>query len=271
MFVLSKVLWAVFQPSSFIALVLFSGALLFLFRSLRRAAKFLLLSGAFLYILCGYSPLGNWLLIPLEFSVSKAAPSELDGAAGIIVLGGAVQTGASPDSEPKLNEAANRMTEAVRLATLYPSIPLIFSGGKAELFPSDMETESEAARRFFAQFHIEPPRLRLEDRSRNTAENALYSAKLLQPQPGQKWILVTSAFHMLRAAAHFRARGFQILPWPVDYRSGGWDDFWHFFPQASEGLRQVDLAAKEWTGLGVAWLRGQIRWTFPEKANARSS
>jgi uncharacterized SAM-binding protein YcdF (DUF218 family) len=269
MFFLSKALWAIFQPSSFIAFLLFSGAVLLLAGRLKRTAKQLLLAGAILYILCGFFPLGNWLLIPLELSVSKAASSELEGAAGIVVLGGAVNTGAL-SHEPKLNEAGDRMTEAVRLANLYPNVPLIFSGGKGELFPSDMETESEVARRFFAEFHIQPPRLRLEDKSRNTEENAAFSATLLQPQPGQKWVLITSAFHMPRAAAHFRARGFQVAPWPVDYRSRGWEDLFSFFPQASEGLRRVDLAAKEWTGLCVAWLRGQIAWPFRESGSAKS-
>jgi uncharacterized SAM-binding protein YcdF (DUF218 family) len=266
MFFLSKAAWAIFQPSSLIALLLFSGAALLLTGHLKRIAKRFLLGGVFLYFLCGFSPLGNWLLIPLEVAVDRAAPSEVEGAAGIIVLGGAVGTMGPSDSEPKLNEAANRMTEAVRLANLYPSVPLIFSGGNGELFPKDMETESEAARRFFAQFHIEPPRLRLEDKSRNTAENAAFSAKLLQPQPSQKWVLITSAFHMPRAAAHFRAHGFQVLAWPVDHRSRGWDDLWHFSPQASEGLRRVDLAAKEWVGLCVAWLRGQITWPLNVKS-----
>jgi uncharacterized SAM-binding protein YcdF (DUF218 family) len=270
MFFLSKVLWAVFQPSSLIALLLFSGAVLLLTGRLKRTAKRFLLGGTLLYFLCGFSPLGNWLLIPLEMSVRKAAPSELDGAAGIIVLGGAIGTMGPPGSEPKLNEAADRMTEAVRLANLYPSVPLIFSGGNGELFPSGRETEAEVARRFFAQFHIEAPHLRLEDKSRNTAENAAFSAKLLQPQPLQKWVLITSAFHMPRASAHFRARGFHVVAWPVDYRSRGWDDLWRFFPQASDGLSRVDLAAKEWVGLCVAWLRGQITWPLQESANVKS-
>jgi uncharacterized SAM-binding protein YcdF (DUF218 family) len=176
------------------------------------------------------------------------------------VLGGALDTEVSPiRDEPRLNEAAERMTEAVRLSNLYPALPLVFSGGKAGLFQLE-ESESDAARRFFAGFNIAPPRLVLEDRSRNTVENAAFTAKLLQPKAGQRWVLITSAFHMARAKALFEAQGFEIVPWPVDYRTRGWADRWRLFAAPSEGLRHMDLAFKEWAGIVVLWLQGDMAW-----------
>ena len=58
------------------------------------------------------------------------------------------------------------------------------------------------------------------DRSRNTCENAIYTAQLIKPTKQQTWVLVTSAMDMPRAVGVFRKGGFQVLPYPVDYTTG---------------------------------------------------
>ena len=197
-------------------------------------------------------------MAPLEKQASAAAAKEPASAAGIIVLGGAIE-GRSElgDSAPHLNESGERMIETVRLAGRYPSLPIVFTGGSDAFFGrSGSESEAELARQFFERFNIKPPRLMLEDRSRNTRENAVEAAKLLQPKAGQKWILVTSASHMPRAKALFEAQGFEILAWPVDFKTSGFRGSWRLFPKASDGLKRMDLAAKEWVGLGAAWMLG---------------
>ncbi|MBI4724147.1 MAG: YdcF family protein, partial [Rhodomicrobium sp.] len=259
MFYISKIVWGVFQPSSFIGILLFAGASLAALGRKRTGLR-LALAGVVLYITFGFSPFSNWLLVPLELRAGGIAEKDMEGAAGIIVLGGAIGEGSAiGDGAPHLNESADRMIEAVRLAKRYPALPIIFSGGKAELIQGqDAPSEAELARRFFAEFQLAPPRLRLEDRARNTYENAVLTAKLLQPDPGQKWILVTSAFHMPRAIALFEGQGFRILPSPTDFRTNGTVDLWHIFPQPSDGLRRTDIAAKEWAGILVSWLRGDL-------------
>jgi uncharacterized SAM-binding protein YcdF (DUF218 family) len=260
MFYLSKILWAFLQPSTLIAILLFAGLFLMLLR--RRLGPRLIFLGAALYAILGFSPLANWLLIPLEHGYEANAADELAEPAGIIVLGGAL-SGAADRGERRviLNDSADRMIEAVRLAQKYPAAPVIFSGGKNDLVEiQEHETEAELARRFFEGFDIRPPRLKLEDRSRNTLENAIFTAKLAAPRPDQRWALVTSAFHMPRARALFEAQGFRIYPAPADLRTRGASDRWQVFQKPSDGLRRVDLAAKEWVGLFVSWLRGDIAW-----------
>ena len=259
MFYLSKILWAFFQPSSLIAILLALG--LFMAVRGKRAGLPILFCAAAFYVIAGFSPLSNWLLLPLEQSAQIGASDSLEGAAGMIVLGGAV-AGArqSGDHGVLLNDAADRMIEAVQLAQQYPDLPVIFSGGKGELFESDQEAEAELARRFFARFKITPPRLRLENRSRNTLENAVFTAKMVQPRPDQRWVLVTSAFHMPRARALFEAQGFRVIPHPGDFRTNGPSDLWQVFGKPSYGLRRLDMTVKEWVGLWVSWLRGDIAW-----------
>ncbi len=259
MFYLSKIVWGIFQPSTLIAIILVAG--LFLAARGKHSGLPLLFCGVALYLIAGFSPLANWLLLPLEDRARIGMDEPVDGAAGIIVLGGAT-AGAQNfgDRRVILNEAADRMIEAVHLAQQYPALPVIFSGGNGDLFASsEDEPEAELARRFFEDFKITPPRLRLEGRSRNTLENAVFTARLLQPQSDQRWVLVTSAFHMPRARALFEAQGFRVIPRAGDFRTSG-QDLWQVFGRPSDGLRRLDMAAKEWVGLLVSWLRGDIVW-----------
>jgi len=260
MFYLSKIVWAFLQPSSLIAVVLAVGFILAVRRN--RSALPVLFCGIALYLIAGFSPLANWLLIPLESRAEIGSAEPIDGVAGIIVLGGAMNGAReSGDRRVILNDAADRMLEAVRLALQHSDVRVIFSGGSGEFFPiGRREPEAELARRFFEGFKIAPPRLRLEDRSRNTLENAVFTAELVKPQRDQRWVLVTSASHMPRAKALFEAQGFHIIPRPGDFRTLGPQDRWQVFGRPSDGLRRLDVAAKEWVGLWISWLRGDIAW-----------
>jgi uncharacterized SAM-binding protein YcdF (DUF218 family) len=259
MFYLSKLVWAVLQPSNFIALLLVLGIGLLALRK-RRAALRLIVGATALYVVAAFSPLANWLLHPLEHHVKPGTERDVTGAAGIIVLGGGI-SGAIPseDRAIPMGGAIERVTETLRLAVRHPEVPVIFSGGSGLILRlGDEPNEADAARRFFGGFGIVPPRLQLEDRSRNTLENATLSAAMLQPKPDQRWILVTSAFHIRRAKALFEAQGFKVVPWPVGYLTNGSDDLRQPFGRGSEGLRRMDLATKEWLGLFVSWLRGDF-------------
>lgn len=99
-------------------------------------------------------------------------------------------------------------------------------------------------------------RLILEERSRNTRENARFSAELANPKPGERWLLVTSAWHMPRAVGCFRRAGFPVTAYPVDYRTAGPRDATRFNTFASDGLLEFDLAVKEWIGLVAYKLAG---------------
>ncbi len=258
MFYLSRIAWAFFQPSTLIAILLLAGLLLVARR--KRSGLPVFFCGVALYLIAGFSPLANWLLVPLETRAQIGITEPIDGAAGIIVLGGAI-AGAQNFGERRviLSDSGDRMIEAVRLAQQYPDLPVIFSGGNGDLFPgSKLEPEAKLAQEFFEGFKITPPRLRLEDRSRNTYENAAFTAELLQPRRDQYWVLVTSAFHMPRARALFEAKGFRIIPRPGDFRTIGPGGLGQIFGKPSDGLRRMDVAAKEWVGLLVSWLRGDI-------------
>jgi uncharacterized SAM-binding protein YcdF (DUF218 family) len=257
----SKFAWFVLQPSSLILLILLTGVALIVMRRPRWGLR-LVIAGTAFYAVAGLSPLGHWLMIPLEERFAR--PMVLDAPIdGIIVLGGSIDTVVSKArGESALNEAAERLTEGAALARRLPLARLVFSGGSADILYAHV-TEAGAARDLFERLGIAPQRIEIEDRSRNTAENASRTAALIAPEPGARWLLVTSAFHMPRAVGSFRAAGFDVIAWPVDFRTRGADDAWRFFPRASEGLRRVDLVVKEWLGLGAYYLTGRTDTLFP--------
>jgi uncharacterized SAM-binding protein YcdF (DUF218 family) len=258
-FVLSKVLGFFVIPSNILLLAGSFGLTLLPTRFGRFGRKIAFVSLVLLMIL-GLSPVGNALLIPLEnrFPPWDEAHSPPDG---IIILGGAIN-GSDRGNAVALNEAAERLTVVPELARRYPHARILYSGGSAALVDEGV-AEANFAARLLESLGVSPGRVILEDRSRNTVENAIFAKAIVQPNPGDRWLLVTSAYHLPRAMGVFRKVGFPVEPFPVDWRTGGSKDLLRPFATVAEGLGQTDTAVREWVGLVVYWLTGRISELFP--------
>ncbi len=103
----------------------------------------------------------------------------------------------------------------------------------------------------------------LESRSRNTIENALLTKQLVQPKPGERWLLVTSASHMPRSVGVFRRAGFPVEAHPVDWRTRGRADAFAPFGTLAAGLARTDTALHEWAGLVGYRLTGRTSELLP--------
>ena len=127
----------------------------------------------------GFSPLSNYLLSPLEerFPLYRGdAP-----ITGVIILGGAeVADVGIARGVPAYANAGERAIAFGALARKYPDARLVFSGGNGK---GNSETLTEARMTMIAlpELGIAPERVEFESRSRNTAENALFSKELLKP------------------------------------------------------------------------------------------
>ena len=260
-FVLSKVLWLVAAPANLFLLLAMMGAGASRFGA-RRWGRPLLAVGLGGLLVGGFSPLDRLLLRPLEDRFPPLAAG-IPVPAGIIVLGGSVdQVVSAGRGRVTLANAAERLTEAVALARRYPTVPLVYTGGSAALV-ADIGSEARQARTLWIELGVDPGRIVIEDRSRNTAENAAFTRDLLRPNPDQRWVLVTSAYHMPRAMGLFRAAGFVPLPDPVDFRT---TDTWRDYEphqDAATGLLALDVAVREWIGLAAYRLSGRIPILFP--------
>lgn len=260
---LSKILGMLAQASSLATIALVVGVWLLARNRAPRLSRLLAWGGLVLLIAGGLSPLGNLAILPLEQRfASVAAPEPGARVDGIILLGGFEDARASAGRGGLgLNEAAERITEGLRLALRHPEAKVVFTGGAGGIFAAPEASGPVGA--FLVEAGVDPARLVLENRSRNTYENAMLTRELVAPEPGQRWYLVTSAYHMPRAVGLFRKAGFAVIAYPVEYRTQGPEDLTRFFERIPQGLMRLDVAANEWLGLVAYRLLGRTDALFP--------
>ena len=260
-FVFSKILGFVTLPSNAIGLICALGAVLLLTRW-RRAGTRLVIAGVLLLLVVGFSPLGNLLLLPLTERFPAWQP---DGRVpdGIIILGGAIDSeGSAARHAVEMDASGERILTMLELARQFPGARIVFSGGSGNLV-QDSVPEAPIAGALLQRFGVAAERIVLESGSRTTDENASFTRALVTPKLGERWLLVTSAFHMPRSVGVFRAAGFDVEAYPVDWRTGGWSDAGKPFDKLSGGLARTDVAIHEWTGLITYWLLGRSSALFP--------
>lgn len=258
----ANLVWLLAQPSSLMALMLVAG---FFCRQLRleRLGRRLLLAAAALVAVFGLTPAANLLILPLEQRFSPADPATVGDIAGIIVLGGGEDGRISAArGQLTLNEAGERISETVGLSRRFPKARIIFTGGTGAII-GEGQPGGDMVARFWRDAGIEASRIVIESQSLTTFENAQFTRALLQPAPGQRWLLVTSAFHMPRSVALFRKAGFTVVPHPVDYRTRDYGDAWRGFQSIPRGLARLDEGAREWTSLIAHRLLGRTDVLLP--------
>lgn len=258
-FTLSKILWVFAQPSNLLLLIACVGAAL-LFSRRVRLGKLLLMPVLGFFVLITVIPLADLLIIPLEerFPV----PAELGKVDGIIVLSGGFKAKNSAlRRTPVLNDYAGRFTKFIELARAYPDAKLVFTGGAVHPMHGGV-TEADIARWFFTEQGLPIERILFEDKSRNTHENVEFSHKLVQPQPDEHWVLVTSAAHMPRSVGLFRKYGWNVTPYPTGYLAPPFFELTRT-PDFAGRLERFDDAVKEWTGLVAYYLLGRTSEIFP--------
>jgi uncharacterized SAM-binding protein YcdF (DUF218 family) len=260
-FLSSKILGFFTVPSNLILLLAVAGLLLTATR-FKRAGQRVAVGAVLLLAVAGLSPLGNALILPLE----QRFPSRIgmtEAPDGIVVLGGAIGPVLShARGQAALNESAERVIVIAELARRFPQARIVYSGGNPSLFDRG-PGEATFALPLFESFGIARSRIEVEDKSLNTDENAVLTKALVQPKPGERWLLVTSAHHMPRAVGCFRRAGFEVVAYPVDWRTHGAVDLMSPFATVAAGLARTDVAVKEWVGLAAYRLTGKTSELFP--------
>ena len=238
----SKVFWAVAAPSLFCKLIIVIAAFLAILQRVKGAAwlSFIGLAGL---VLGGTTPIGYWLMVPLENRFPSGYVESHRDPDGIILVGGA--------------NWGKEWVAFSRLSHRFPKARLLLSG------VTHSATGDNSLREQFARLAGDPNRLIFEDRSLTTSENALYSKQIVTPQPNERWLLITSAMHMARTVGCFRHEGFRVEAYPIDFinapkRALSFDE-----ESMRERLGQLDVATKEWIGLLAYRLAGRTGTLFP--------
>ena len=254
MFTLSKLLGFVTEPLSWVALLLAAGLLTWSRRPrLSRSLQGLALAGL---LVQGWLGPPTALLHYLEsrYRVHDGLEDNKHYV-GVLVLGGAMEPPKlwAAHGLPALNGAAERMTAPLPLLQRQPHLQLLYTGGYGRLL-GDGRHEAQQVMAFYRSMGIAPQRLLLESASRNTYENAVFSAAMPGIDKSQPWLLVTSAWHMPRAMATFEKAGWNVTAYPVDFLTGAGADWTDY--RWSHSL--WDTALHEYLGLLAYRLSGKL-------------
>ena len=234
---LSKAFWLLAAPTS--ALILITGTTtLWAVLGSSKCAAWLAAAAACGLVIAAFTPIGLALAVPLENRFPFSRPDPQVPQDGIIMLPGG---GAGIDAVSKLSQD-------------YPKARLTFCGFSAG--------GKDLIKRL-VDLGVDPGRINTVPQSRTTSEDAYYSAALLKPKTNEKWLLITAAMHMPRAVGCFRAVGFRVQPYPVEFMSRGRTGPFALFSTGSSALIQLDRAAKEWIGLVAYRLTGKTDALFP--------
>ncbi len=259
----AKIFWVLAKPLN-LMLILLSLATLLSWSRWRRQGIWLASALTAGLLALAVLPVGGWLLAPLErqfppFSVAEGPVT------GIVLLGGSA---VNRDISRRVGHAvpgsgADRLVEFIRLARAYPEARLLITGGSGKaggVQDERWDREAPLIANYLVGQGIARQRLLVEAASRDTFENATLGRALAKPKADERWLLVTSAWHMPRAMAVFHA-----LDWPVVAALpavGGPVPFRLRF-NLGIGMRNMKRASHEYLGLLAYWLDGRTKTLWP--------
>lgn len=210
-------------------------------------------------LLClGWQPLPDALLRQLENRYAEFAPqANLKDYVGVIVLGGGTESGhvAQAHIQPLMTSAAERLTAPVAMLLHNPHLQIVYTGGEGAWLGVG-PSEAERARKYFDSMALRPAQVQYESASRNTYENAVMTAQLPHMDKSQRWLLVTSAFHMPRSMATFKKVGWNVTAYPVDFRTGTNSPWTNYSLRGGVDIWQLLL--HEWLGLLAYRMTGRV-------------
>ncbi|OJW47550.1 MAG: hypothetical protein BGO67_04175 [Alphaproteobacteria bacterium 41-28] len=245
--------WWVINIDLFFMVLLLIGSGLLFFHKRTWGKRFLFIS-CFGFVFFGIVPIGLWTFEQLENHFPKVDQVPLD-VKGMILLGGSfdkMTTLARGETAYNLN--AGNFFQFIQLAKKYPHLKLVYTGTPFEV---------ETAKKEFEALRLNPNTVIYEGNSKDTKDNAAKTAELIKPSSDEKWLLITSAYHMPRSVALFRKAGFKVIPFPLDYHSPGKYEPW-FFIGLALNLKAWHASSREWLGMVANYLMGRSDEVFPK-------
>lgn len=260
-FILSKLLDVLLSPYTWALLFL---ALAIPWRRPRRRSAWKRrrrfgLAGLALLLFFSIEPVSNRLLYRLEHATTSTYRPEVVYDAVILLGGVGDERVATESGQPAYNDNVERLVATHRLLADGRARFAIVSG--APEFPElAAHSEARVLGRQIEDWGVDPARVILEEKARNTHENALYSQKIARERGFEKVLIVTSAFHMRRSIECFAAVGMKVDTFIVDHRAHGYSgpgsDSW--LPRAGF-LAESTRTLREMAGLHIYRLQGYAK------------
>lgn len=263
MFLFKKIVAPLFSPVPLIIGIFLIGLVLIWFTRRQRTGKVIITLGVIMFALIGYGAFSDMMLGDLERQYpplmtgrsARVLPSSasIDSVKWIVLLGGGHTADPRvPVTSQISNASLSRLVECIRIHRMIPESKIILSGGA--VFDSTPEAETFA--KVAAILNVDPGDLVLDELSRDTEEQA----RNIRAIVGQdRFVLVTSAYHMPRSMAIFQKAGLNPIPGPADHlvkerKERSPDDFY----PSSMGILKAEHALHEYLGLLWLKIRGMI-------------
>ena len=204
-------------------------------------------------------PIADALIESLE---SRSAHHEVQYAPKadvILVFGGGMSPSNQLHPYSDLNDAADRVWHAARLYHANKASMIILSGGRND-WQETKSSQAHVMAQFLGDLGVPRSAMVIEDRSRNTHENALFCAELMREHRSERALLVTSALHMPRSLAALKAAGVSAVPVATDFKLRRPRDPGNVLTwiPSSAALNGSTQAMHEWIGIAVYSWRGWI-------------
>ena len=244
-FILSKILLVLIFPFTWVFALLVYAVIT---KKQKRKQMFLVITLATVYFFSAPFVVNIFSRI---WDIDRQAPGA-GTYSSIILLGGFVSRDEAGNGH--FNWATDRFSKATMLLEEGKATHLLFTGGNADINP-DGFTEASFVKTELKRLNIPDSSILLEDKARNTLENAAYSKVLLQKENLKPpYLLVTSAFHMRRALLIFKKAGMKVDPYPCNYLTKKGVSYDDFLPNVGSFM-QWNLYIKEVIGYVVAWFK----------------
>lgn len=254
-FEFSKLLSLLAYPLTQVFLLQLGGLLALCIGRRRTGVSLVAASVGWLY-LASTCWLGDRLMTSLEQRYPPVAVSALPEADVILLLGGGVHSKKSEDVLGNLNRWSDRLLFAAGLYHAGKAPVILISGGG----PEGRATEAAMTGEILRVMQVPESAMLLEQTSRNTYDNAVFSEPMLTERGWDRILLVTSAFHMRRAVALFEARGVTVIPAPTDHHISDMleERYWLDRLPSLSGLIVTHYAIHEFVGYLVYRWRGWL-------------
>jgi uncharacterized SAM-binding protein YcdF (DUF218 family) len=256
---LKELIPQVLAPYSIGLVLLIFGSVLLWLRRKQLLAKILVSIGTLVLLFFGDGILWQSVLPPLEgrnesFETAKASVASTDSSLKwVVVLAGGYRDGERlPVPDQLGQETLVRLIEGIAIHRQLPESKLVLSGGSGDASRPEAVVMADVAR----VLAIDSKDLILETGSHNTEDQA----RLIRPIVGKdRFVLVTSGFHMPRAIALFRGQGLDPIPAPTGLPLTGWDrlEFHYLYPDAMQ-LVEAQKNFREYMSFAWLKLRGRI-------------
>ncbi|MBU1055189.1 MAG: YdcF family protein [Proteobacteria bacterium] len=254
MFLLKKIAGLLLSPLTVCISFLVLGLLLLLIKKKEKIGKFIIMAGVISMIFMSFNVLPDKILGNLERKYKPLLNmNSISEIRWVVVLGG----GCSADSTlPVISRLSHhslfRLVEGISIHNKIPKSKIIFSGGSA----FDSVPESKVMANAALELGVDSNKIILESESLDTESQALFIKKIIGDD---KFILVTSAFHMQRSMAIFQKAGMNPIPAPVGHlvKKAERINPFMYFPDSTE-IKKLDLAVHEYLGLLWLKIRGDI-------------